>query len=162
MLRVLIIGFGNPLRCDDGLAWRVAEELSYQQLPDDVEVITQHQLTPELAFAVSRAETVLFVDAAQGGEAGEASCVPVNLGQDARSLTHDLSPAGVLNLARVLYGALPRGFVLSLMGECFEHGEALSPKVEESLPRLLQLVTAFFHAGRRVVNLIPSPKTVHF
>jgi hydrogenase maturation protease len=108
-------------------------------------MITQHQLTPELAFPVSCAETALFVDAAQGGDAGETSCVPVDPRPDARSLTHEFSPAAVLNLARVLYGAVPRGFVLSLMGECFEHGEVLSPEVEKNLPHLLQLVTAFVH-----------------
>ena len=145
MPRVLIIAYGNPLRCDDGLAWHVAEKLSHLPLPEHVEVITQHQLTPELAFPVSRAGTVVFVDAAQAGVPGEIRCEPIAPGPVASSLTHQFPAGAILHLAQKLYGAVPRAFVLSLHGECFEHGEALSSKVEENLPRLLERVTAFFN-----------------
>ena len=70
MSRVLIVAYGNPLRCDDGLAWSAAEMLA-PGLPGDVEIITRHQLTPELAFPVSQAASVLFIDAAHSGAPGE-------------------------------------------------------------------------------------------
>ena len=62
MARILIVGYGNPLRFDDGLGWRAAEELSQRLSPPEieVEVIVRHQLTPELADNVRNAEAVFF------------------------------------------------------------------------------------------------------
>jgi len=47
--RVLVIGYGNTLRGDDGLGQRAAEALAQRALPDGVEVLSCHQLTIELA-----------------------------------------------------------------------------------------------------------------
>ena len=62
--RVLIIAYGNPLRCDDGVAWRAAEALEGKFPSEQVEILRLHQLAPELADAVRQRELVLFVDAA--------------------------------------------------------------------------------------------------
>lgn len=137
MSRILIIAFGNPLRCDDGLAWHVAEELSQLNLPGDVEIITRHQLTPELALSVSQVSCVLFIDAARAGVPGELACAPLKPQRQSPLFTHEFSPATILSLAQDLYGACPKAFTISLCGECFDHGETLSPKVVENLPRVL-------------------------
>ena len=95
-MTVLIIGYGNPLRGDDGVGWRVAEAVA-AALPDGAaEVLTVHQLTPELAELMSRADRVIFIDAAAEGEAGEVSCFalksagkqPALLGSHPVSYTH--------------------------------------------------------------------------
>jgi Ni,Fe-hydrogenase maturation factor len=54
-----------PLRTDDGLGWQVAVELFRTNTSPEVDVLPCHQLTPELAEAVSVAETVLFIDCAR-------------------------------------------------------------------------------------------------
>ena len=100
MPRVLIIGYGNPLRCDDGLAWRAADDLSIQGLPEDVKIVRLHQLTPELAFSVSQAETVLFLDAAVDGMPGEIKCQPIKPICIPAVFAHDLTPQAILFLAR--------------------------------------------------------------
>ena len=79
MARIVIVGYGNPLRSDDGLGWRVAEELSRRLSPPEVEVIVRHQLTPELADDVRNADAVFFIDAARVGQPGEVTCTPVTL-----------------------------------------------------------------------------------
>lgn len=140
MARVLIIGYGNPLRCDDGLAWHAASELARLNLGKDVEVLTRHQLTPELALPVSQAETVLFLDASRIGAPGEIASRPVKPQSTSVVFTHDCTPEGILLLAEQLYGSCPEAQVVSLCGECFDHGEAVSAKVRESLPHLVQLV----------------------
>jgi len=137
--RFLIIAYGNPLRGDDGFAWRVAEELTHMNLPSDVEIITQNQLTPELALRVSQAATVLFIDAARGGVAGELTSEPLEPQPISSVFTHEYSPAVILALAQKLYGVCAKAFILSLCGECFDHGETLSAKVEEKLPRAVAL-----------------------
>jgi len=62
-VRILIIGWGNPLRGDDGVGWRAAELLSGTLAGHDVAVRVSHQLMPELAEEISRSEFVVFIAA---------------------------------------------------------------------------------------------------
>ena len=60
---LLVIGYGNTLRGDDGVGPRVAEAVAAMALPG-VRTLGCHQLAPEHAEAISRADRVVFVDAA--------------------------------------------------------------------------------------------------
>lgn len=140
MARILIVGYGNPLRTDDGLGWRAAEELALAFASDEVQVRTCHQLLPELVDAVSQSDTTLFIDAARDGEPGELRCAPVLPEESALRFTHQLSPQSILAWSQKLYGRSPRAFLISVSGGCFELGEKLSPSVAASLPRLTALV----------------------
>jgi hydrogenase maturation protease len=60
---VLIIGYGNPLRSDDGVGWQAAELLTDDPRLADAQILACHQLTPELAEDVSRAGFVVLIDA---------------------------------------------------------------------------------------------------
>jgi hydrogenase maturation protease len=146
MARVLIIAYGNPLRCDDGLAWRAADELEAKFSVADVEILRTHQLAPELAETVSRCEVVIFVDAASAeggnGQPGEVRCLPISLPEDRSGFSHQLSPGAVVALALRLYAASPRAFSVTLTGECFDHGELLSPLVAAALPALVSRIAA--------------------
>jgi Ni,Fe-hydrogenase maturation factor len=62
MTEILIIGYGNTLRGDDGAGQRVAEMVSEWGL-DEVRSLSVHQLTPELAEPISTAKLAIFVDA---------------------------------------------------------------------------------------------------
>jgi hydrogenase maturation protease len=140
MARVLVIGYGNPLRGDDGLGWHAAECLATSLAGPDVEIITCHQLTPELAEPVSRAERVIFIDAETRGPAGQLTVRRLTsvLAKHTR-LSHTLDPATLLGSAREIYSTSPQGFVLSVAGESFAYGEELSPKVQSAIPELLRV-----------------------
>ena len=140
MTRVLIVACGNPLRCDDGLAWRAAEELRRRNWPQEIEIIVQHQLTPELAPAISQVGRVLFLDAARNSHPGEIRCDPVLPQQPSGTLTHNFLPAGILSMAQELYGNAPPAYVISIDGECFDHGETISAAVEAALPGFVDLI----------------------
>jgi hydrogenase maturation protease len=141
MPRVLIVAYGNPLRSDDGVAWRAADALE-GKLPDsEVEILEMHQLAPELAENLSRVEAVIFVDAAEKGEPGEIHCEELSPTGEA-PFAHQLSPGAVLLFARQVYDRSPRAFSVTLTGECFDHGEALSPAVVAALPGLVARIEA--------------------
>jgi hydrogenase maturation protease len=142
MSRVLIIGYGNPLRSDDGVGWRVAEELERKLSGRGVEVITRHQLTPELADMVRGSTAVFFVDAQCDGLPGTVTCSRVRPQAPTDLFSHQLSPGVVLGLAQELYGQIPPAFTFSICGECFEVGETLSPQVTENLSELVAQVAA--------------------
>jgi hydrogenase maturation protease len=136
--RVLLIAFGNPLRCDDGIAWRVAEEI--RRTMPEMAVLCVHQLTPELAEDASRASTVIFIDAARDGEPGEIRCHAVPPDAPSLNFSHSLAPPQVLAICKQLYRAEPRGFLVSIGGECFDHGEAPSPRVIDALSQTVRMV----------------------
>jgi hydrogenase maturation protease len=139
MARILILGYGNPLRSDDGLGWKAAEDLS-ASASDEVEVRACFQLLPEVVELVSRADTIFFIDAAHDGEPGEVKCAPVVPERSSSGFSHQLSPGAILDLSSQLYGRVPKAFMMSICGDCFELGETLSPVVAASLPRLTGLV----------------------
>ena len=68
----LIVGYGNPLRGDDGVGQAVAQAFAEE---DGVDALACHQLTPELAERFAAAARVVLIDAATGSEAGRISVV---------------------------------------------------------------------------------------
>jgi len=140
--RVLIIAYGNPLRGDDGIAWQAAEELRRKFASNtEVSIICVHQLTPELAEDVSCAETVIFMDATQNEKTGKLACEQVALQPGALHLSHHLAQGEVLAFSNQLYGANPRGFLISIHGEHFDHGDTLSATAINALPQVVTTVT---------------------
>jgi hydrogenase maturation protease len=139
MSRILIVAYGNPDRSDDGLAWEAAEELTETVASPDVEVITRHQLTPELADDLGGKDVAIFINAARTGEPGDLTCAPV-VAESENIYAHQLSPAGVLALAQELDGIAPKAFSISLCGQCFDPGGNLSARVESVLPSVIALV----------------------
>jgi len=142
MPRVLIIAYGNPMRSDDGVAWHAADALEKKFSTSQLEIVRAHQLTPELAEAVSRCEAVIFVDAAGDGSPGDIRSTQIALPQSSPRFSHQLSPDAIVTLAHQLFGATPHAFSVTLAGACFDHGEALSPAAASALPALVARIAA--------------------
>ena len=70
---VLVVGYGNSLRGDDGIGWHAARLLTDDPRLAGARVLACHQLVPELAVDVSRAALVVLVDAAADGDPGAVS-----------------------------------------------------------------------------------------
>ncbi len=141
MSRVVVIGIGNPLRGDDGIGWHAAQRLEALAFPpESVRVVTTHQLLPELAELLSRADLALFIDATVDGAASEIRIrdVPPQPGQTAFS--HAFTPEALLHAARDWYGHAPRGLLFTIGGEDFGHTDALSEQVRAALPDLVSRV----------------------
>ena len=137
----LIIGYGNPLRSDDALGWHASRLLSPALTGKDVEVITCHQLTPELAEPLSQCRRAVFIDADAEGKPGEIHRRAVRpKAPTSSSFTHTCTPSGLLASAQQLYGHRPRAIAITVTAQTFEFGEALSPVVSATLPKVVELV----------------------
>jgi hydrogenase maturation protease len=138
----MIVAYGNPMRCDDGLAWHAADRLEGRFSSEEVEVLRTHQLAPDLAETISHCESIIFVDAApvdvpSSGQPGEIREIQVSSSASTPRFSHQLSPGALVFLARSLYAAEPTAVSLTLTGKCFDHGESLSPVITAALPALV-------------------------
>ncbi|MCG3177937.1 MAG: hypothetical protein BIFFINMI_00260 [Phycisphaerae bacterium] len=148
MSDVLVIGYGNALRCDDGLGPEAAERLAASLGPGTARVQACHQLTPELAEPISRADFVLFLDAACDGEPGTLRVQAV-LPADAPAgaTIHAMEPSELLNWTRALFGRSPEAWLLTIAGADFGVGCQLSPPVRDALPSLLAEARALIRSA---------------
>jgi hydrogenase maturation protease len=139
---ILVIGYGNPLRGDDGVGNLLAQHLVERNRDCEVEILPCHQLTPELAEPVSRACVVVFIDAQEGRETGDLSVRTVQplSGPVEGAFTHNVTPETLLGAARTLYGASPEGVVITIEGHSFDYGETVSPAMQAALPGLLEAI----------------------
>ena len=153
--RVLIVGYGNPLRSDDGVGQVVAERLMADPRLAGAEIRAAHQLTPELAMDASRAAVMVLIDAADGVAPGEVVVRRLarpgrrgtaEVGQAGRveeggpPLTHHVDPAALIALAAELWGSAPPTVMVGVGPASFDLGETLTPRVEAAVPEAVEAV----------------------
>lgn len=144
--RILLIGYGNPGRQDDGLgaacietltqrlAQKVEDRVSIHDL-SNIELNTQvvYQLSVEEALDVSENDCVVFIDASLNG-ADSFEFLEISSSVGACFGSHSLNPQGVLELCDSLYRKQPDGYVLAIRGYEFDQfQEALSNKARDNL-----------------------------
>ncbi len=140
MPRAIVFAYGNTLRSDDGVGWRIGEMLEHVA-PPDVQVCLSHQLTPDQAADIGDAQLVVFVDA-RLVEQGDTGGVDVSeiVSSSAPADTHRLSPGEVLWLAWTLFGATPRAYLVTAPAFSLEIGEELSPRTAELVPHAVSAI----------------------
>jgi len=130
--KVLLIGYGNPGRLDDGLGPVLAEAIEKLNIPD-ITVDAAYQLSVEDASAVAEHEVVIFADADVSGPEpfGFKQIEPK---QALSFSSHSVEPEVLLDLAHRLFKASTKGYVLGIRGYCFnEFSEVLSDKAKANL-----------------------------
>lgn len=133
---LLVIGYGNSLRRDDGagliLAQTLADRWVAQGLP--VRLLLAHQLGPDMALDIAAPDVavVLFVDTAVDGPP-QAELTALDAEAGVQSLTHNLAPATLLLYAARLFDHHPRAWMMRVTGEDFDHGDTISPAVAEAI-----------------------------
>ena len=126
--RFLIIGYGNVLRHDDGVGPKVAEAIEALRLPEVRTLICQ-QLSPEHAEAISRARTVIFVDAAVDAPR-EVQLRKLEPNESSQLMAHAADPRTMLALARDVFGHCPKAWWLTIPAVKLGFGEELSPEAQ--------------------------------
>jgi hydrogenase maturation protease len=126
---LLVIGYGNTLRSDDGVGPKVAEALASLNLPG-VMSLSCGLLTPELADPIAHAEQVVFVDAALDSTR-EVQLRKLAPAESSQIMAHAADPCTLLALARDIFGHAPEAWWLTIPVENIEIGEELSPSVRQ-------------------------------
>lgn len=135
--KILLIGFGNPARADDGLGPAVAENIGMKNLPG-VTVDADYQLTIEDSAAVAENDAVIFADAS-------VNCAepfvfePIEGAKTGGSFSsHSVEPAEVMGLAENLFKSKAKGYMLAVRGYKFDDFDApMTKKAEENLGKAI-------------------------
>jgi len=135
---LLVIGYGNTLRGDDGVGPRVAEAVAALNLPD-VRTLVCQLLTPELADPISRAGRVVFVDAAVDAP-HEVRWRKLEPGDSSQLMAHAADPRTMLALARDVFGRAPEAWWLTIPAASLEFSETLSTQAEHGCDEAIRQI----------------------
>jgi hydrogenase maturation protease len=149
---VLVVGFGNTLRRDDGVGAVAARRLAADPRLDrrEVEVREAYQLLPEMALDLAEVTLVVFVDADARGLPGSIEihrldpATAARTDADARgepgASSHHVGGGELLALATALSGRAPEAVAVGIGIADLGMGEGLSPAVESALPKVADIV----------------------
>jgi len=125
-MRLVVLGWGNGSRGDDGLGPELLARVEAAGGPDIV-CVEDYQLQIEHALDLVQADLALFVDA-QAQAAAPFTFREIGPDAGLSHTTHALAPGALLEVfRRVERRAPPPSFALGLRGEDFELGAAISP-----------------------------------
>lgn len=137
-LRVLVIGYGNILRSDDGAGPAVAKRLAQvlRSCPGCRCDVAQ-QLVPEHAEDLVYAPRVVFIDASVEVPAGGVRVERVVPSEPSpHNLTHHLAPQTLLWMAGMLFGRVPQAWSVAIGAADLSVGSHLSAVVDSTCERL--------------------------
>jgi hydrogenase maturation protease len=136
-MRILVYGYGNPGRQDDGLAAALVESLEAWAAAQGLTGIafeSNYQLNVEDAETISHQDLVIFADASQ--EDIEDFCLTRVEGEGELSFTtHAASPDYVFKLCQDLFDRHPTVLLLHIKGYAWDFREGLSDRALENLQR---------------------------
>jgi hydrogenase maturation protease len=137
--KILLIGYGNPARADDGLGHALAEEIESKNF-SDVTIEADYQLTIEDSAQVAEHNIVIFADASVN--CGEPfSFEPLTARESGSFSSHSVEPAEVMALAENLFGSKARGFILAIRGYEFDQfGAAMTEKAKANLRKAVVFI----------------------
>jgi len=140
MKRILVIGYGNPGRLDDGLGPALAEKISTLNLPN-VSVDSDYQLNVEDAAQVAEHDLVILADASTDAEP-PFTFTPLEGEKGGLSFSsHSVSAPQLLGMVEELFGKQPEAWVLAIRGYDFnEFGERLSAKAGQNLEAAVEFL----------------------
>ena len=139
--KILVYGYGNPGREDDGLGAELVKRLEQwaaENRLSHIEFDSNYQLNIEDAEAISEKEIVIFADASTE-EIDTFVLTEVSGEHDVSFTTHAASPGYIVKLCKELFNKSPKVYLLHIKGYQWEFKEGLSEQAE----RNLQLATLF-------------------
>lgn len=141
-MKILIIGYGSPIRGDDALGPLAADRLEARVLPEGVTVLSRHILTAELVADLVEQDRVIFLDAAVDVAPGEVRCQRIEPDETGVStMAHFLDPRELLAWCATLYNRVPEAYLVTAGGVSFEYASyTLTPVADVALDRMLDWV----------------------
>ena len=91
-----------------------------------VQILSLHQLGPELAEDLQAAGGIVFIDAAMRPQFRGRTWRRIRPVSDMAGVSHSLTAAALLGLTQILYGRCPPAWMVSIQGNDFGFGDGLT------------------------------------
>jgi len=140
----MVVGIGNYILQDEGVGVHAINRLMEMDLPDGVELVDGGTHSYDLVDFFCQAENLIIIDAMQaGGEPGTMYRAPLEeLGlrpQENCTSLHEMHFIEAVKMVNMM-GHYPKIIVYGIEPEVIDWGMELTPRIEEKLPRLTELV----------------------
>ena len=152
--KILIYGYGNPGRQDDGLgnyfveqarSW--AENVGYDHIFFD----SNYQLNIEDAAEISDKDIVIFVDASV--EEIETFKLDEITPEDKVEFSmHSVSASYVVHLCNDIYGKSPKSFMLHIKGYEWEFMEGITRKAIQNFEQAFEYIKPLLAEPQKLFN----------
>ena len=158
--RILVYGYGNPGREDDGAGPYLAglfEEAALSGVDTDAD----YQLQIEDAAEISEYDLVLFADAASEGKE-PFSVTRVGPADGISYTTHHMEPASILGLCMQVYKTVPETWLIGIRGYSFELKEGLTDGARDNARKafdFIREITRLIHRYKGK-NMSDEQKTI--
>ena len=142
---ILVYGYGNPGRQDDGAGVMLAEKLDSWILSrklTGVHTDTNYQLNLEDAATLSHYDLVIFADASRE-ELDDFRMDPLTRSDRVEFTMHAVSPAFILHLCKEVFNHEPEAYLLHIKGYEWEFMAGMTEKGEKNLMSALLYVQDF-------------------
>jgi hydrogenase maturation protease len=147
-MKTLVVGLGNPILGDDGIGWKVAEQVQQQldsDSPVDVEFLSLGGISlMEHLIGYKRA---ILIDAVMSDqETGSVIVSKLNEMPDYSAFhiasAHDTSLQNALKLGKSMGVSLPKEVIVVGIAtdHIYDFSEALSPAVARAIPKATEIV----------------------
>lgn len=147
---LLVFGFGNPGRTDDGVGVWVAERIE-DLGRDDIIVETPMQLNLEDAAAIAGSEAVLFIDADVTARAPYVFRTARAAGR-IEFTSHAMSPEALLAVCAEYFAPPPPAWILGIRGFDFGLGEGLTPAAQANAGKAVEFIVSWIGKWNRAVR----------
>ena len=141
--QILVYGYGNPGRQDDGLGYAMVsllEKWVEENSIRGIEFDSNYQLNIEDAEIISRYDAVIFVDASTE-EIEDFILTEVTGETEVAFTTHAASPGYIVKLCHDLFDRHPMVHLLHIKGYEWEFREGLSDMANKNLEKAYHFLT---------------------
>ena len=155
MQKTLILGFGNPDRGDDGVAWYILSKIANHfnkslseeqieccmvELNDAIHLWFNMQLIPEISEQLANYQHAIFVDAHTVDVKEDISAIDLKPEFQNSPFTHHLTPSSCLSLTQSIFGKYPEAKLISVKGYSFEFNNQLSQKTCALADQVVEII----------------------
>ena len=150
MKRMLVVGYGNPYRADDGAGYWAAVEYQSHSQDSDVQVIAVETLTPAIVEQMADAECVVFLEGSGNGRPGSIVQQGVFPDETVAGVyaSNCLTPAVAVQACKLIYQRSPKVVLFSVKGANLGFGYGVSPVVKATFLELMQRLDAILIPAR--------------
>lgn len=144
-MQILIYGYGNPGREDDGLGYELVKRLEDWSLKTGFQGLafdSNYQLNIEDADAIADKDLVIFADASTE-EIEDFILTEVTGEIDVTFTTHAASPGYIVKLCGEIFNKFPKVYLLHIKGYQWEFREGLSARAESNLDKAFDFIKKF-------------------